>query len=86
VFPLRARGGGVLERPGHTEASVDLCRLAGLDSVAVICEVLGEDGSCSRLGDLETFAAHHGLGIISVDQLIEYREHHDAVRLRLAQP
>jgi 3,4-dihydroxy 2-butanone 4-phosphate synthase/GTP cyclohydrolase II len=80
VFPLRARPGGVLERPGHTEASVDLCRLAGLQTVAVICEVLGEDGSCSRLGDLEGFAAKHGLAIVSVDQLIEHRMSTEPVR------
>jgi len=80
VFPLRARGGGVLERPGHTEASVDLCRLAGLQTVAVICEVLGEDGSCSRLEDLEGFAAKHGLAIVSVDQLIEHRLAREPVR------
>lgn len=84
VFPLRPREGGVLQRPGHTEASVDLCRLAGLQTVAVICEVLGEDGSCSRLGDLTTFAAKHGLGIVSVDQLIEHRLESETVRA--AQP
>jgi 3,4-dihydroxy 2-butanone 4-phosphate synthase/GTP cyclohydrolase II len=84
VFPLRARPGGVLERPGHTEASIDLCRLAGLPPVAVICEVLGEDGSCSRLGDLEGFARTHGLAIVSVDQLIAYRLERESVRA--AQP
>jgi 3,4-dihydroxy 2-butanone 4-phosphate synthase/GTP cyclohydrolase II len=84
VFPLRARPGGVLERPGHTEASIDLCRLAGLQSVAVICEVLGEDGSCSRLDDLEAFARKHELAIVSVDQLIEYRLERESVRV--AQP
>ncbi len=86
VFPLRARPGGVLERPGHTEASIDLCRLAGLETVAVICEVLGEDGSCSRLGDLECFAQKHGLGIVSVDQLIEHRMANESVGARIAQP
>jgi len=80
IFPLRARDGGVLERPGHTEASVDLCRLAGLQTTAVICEVLSEDGSCSRLDDLETFAEKHGLAIVSVDQVIEYRLELESVR------
>jgi 3,4-dihydroxy 2-butanone 4-phosphate synthase / GTP cyclohydrolase II len=86
IFPLRARDGGVLERPGHTEASVDLCRLAGLPTLAVICEVLSEDGSCSRLGDLEGFAAKHGLAIISVDQLIEHRLELESVGARAARP
>jgi 3,4-dihydroxy-2-butanone 4-phosphate synthase len=86
VFPLRARPGGVLERPGHTEASIDLCRLAGLERVAVICEVLGEDGSCSRLGDLEKFAAKHGLAIVSVDQLIEHRLATEPVGVHAARP
>jgi len=85
VFPLRARAGGVIERPGHTEASIDLCRLAGLRTVAVICEVLSEDGSCSRLADLEWFAAKHDLAIVSVDELIEHRLQAESVRLRLAQ-
>jgi len=86
VFPLRARGGGVLERPGHTEASVDLCRLAGLETVAVICEVLSEDGSCSRLNDLEGFAAKHDLAIVSVDQLIEHRLENESVGVRAVRP
>ncbi|MEX2394813.1 MAG: 3,4-dihydroxy-2-butanone-4-phosphate synthase [Actinomycetota bacterium] len=73
VFPLRARDGGVLERPGHTEASVDLCRTAGLRSVAVICEVLNEDGTVARVPDLSRFAAHHGLAITTIDDLIAYR-------------
>jgi 3,4-dihydroxy 2-butanone 4-phosphate synthase/GTP cyclohydrolase II len=73
VFPLRARDGGVLERGGHTEASVDLCRLAGLAACAVICEVLNEDGSVARVPDLERFAAHHGIAIATIEDLIEYR-------------
>jgi 3,4-dihydroxy 2-butanone 4-phosphate synthase/GTP cyclohydrolase II len=73
VFPLRARDGGVLERAGHTEASVDLCRAAGLRACAVICEVLNEDGSVARVADLERFAATHGIAIASIEELIEYR-------------
>jgi len=73
VFPLRARPGGVVDRPGHTEAAVDLARLAGLAPCAVICEVLNDDGSVARLDDLERFAATHGLAIASVDDLVEYQ-------------
>jgi len=73
VFPLRARDGGVLQRAGHTEASVDLCRAAGLASCAVICEVLNNDGSVARVPDLERFAAHHGIAIASIEDLISYR-------------
>jgi 3,4-dihydroxy 2-butanone 4-phosphate synthase/GTP cyclohydrolase II len=73
VFPLRARPGGVLERRGHTEASVDLARLAGLAPVAVICEVLHEDGSPARFPFLERFAALHRVAMVSVDQIVEYR-------------
>jgi 3,4-dihydroxy-2-butanone 4-phosphate synthase len=73
VFPLRAREGGVLERRGHTEAAVDLARLAGLAPVSVICEVLHDDGSPARLAYLELFAQEHRIAMISVDQLAEYR-------------
>jgi 3,4-dihydroxy 2-butanone 4-phosphate synthase/GTP cyclohydrolase II len=73
VFPLRARPGGVLERRGHTEASVDLARLAGLPPVAVICEVLCEDGSPARFPYLERFAADHRIAMVSVDQVVEHR-------------
>jgi 3,4-dihydroxy 2-butanone 4-phosphate synthase/GTP cyclohydrolase II len=73
VFPLRARDRGVLERPGHTEASVDLCRLAGIEPVAVICEVLREDGAVARVPDLERFADVFGLAIATIDDLIEFR-------------
>ena len=73
VFPLRARPGGVLERRGHTEASVDLARLAGLPPVAVICEVLCEDGSPARFPYLERFAAEHRIALVSVDQVVEHR-------------
>jgi 3,4-dihydroxy 2-butanone 4-phosphate synthase/GTP cyclohydrolase II len=73
VFPLRARPGGVLERRGHTEAAVDLARLAGLPPIAVICEVLQDDGSPGRFPFLELFAAEHRIAMISVDQVAEHR-------------
>jgi 3,4-dihydroxy 2-butanone 4-phosphate synthase / GTP cyclohydrolase II len=74
VFPLRARAGGVLERRGHTEAAVDLARLAGCAPVAVICEVLHDDGSPARLPYLELFAEEHRIALVSVAQLVDYRE------------
>jgi 3,4-dihydroxy 2-butanone 4-phosphate synthase/GTP cyclohydrolase II len=74
VFPLRARPGGVLERRGHTEAAVDLAQLAGLPPVAVICEVLHDDGSPARLPFLELFAAEHRIAMISVEQVVAHRQ------------
>jgi 3,4-dihydroxy 2-butanone 4-phosphate synthase / GTP cyclohydrolase II len=71
VFPLRARAGGTLERRGHTEAAVDLARLAGLPPVAVICEVLAEDGAPARYPDLCAFAETHRIAIVAVDQVAE---------------
>ena len=73
VFPLRARDGGVLERRGHTEAAVDLARLAGCAPVAVICEVLHDDGSPARFPYLEMFAQEHRIAMISVAQVAEHR-------------
>lgn len=73
MFPLKAREGGVLVRAGHTEASVDMCKLAGLNPVAVLCEVKKNDGSMARLPDLKRFAKRHGLKIISVSQIIRHR-------------
>ena len=73
VFPLRARPGGVLQRVGHTEASVDLARLAGLYASGVICEILAEDGTMMRRPQLEQFAAEHGLTFVTVAQLVAYR-------------
>ncbi|MBI2795677.1 MAG: bifunctional 3,4-dihydroxy-2-butanone-4-phosphate synthase/GTP cyclohydrolase II [Gemmatimonadetes bacterium] len=73
VHPLRARDGGVLERVGHTEAAVDLARLAGLTPAGVICEILTSDGSTARRPQLEVFAAEHGLTFITVAQLVAYR-------------
>jgi 3,4-dihydroxy 2-butanone 4-phosphate synthase/GTP cyclohydrolase II len=74
IFPLRARDGGVLRRAGHTEASVDLARLAGLAPVGVLCEILSEDGTMARLPELQKMAGRFGLNIVSVRALIEYRE------------
>ena len=74
VFPLRARDGGVLERRGHTEAAVDLARLAGCAPVAVICEVLHDDGSPARFPYLEMFAEEHRIAMVSVAQVVEYRQ------------
>jgi 3,4-dihydroxy 2-butanone 4-phosphate synthase/GTP cyclohydrolase II len=73
VFPLRARPGGVLERAGHTEAAVDLARLAGLTPAGVICEIIDPDGTMARRPQLERFAAQHGLKMITVADLIRYR-------------
>ncbi|WP_026369604.1 bifunctional 3,4-dihydroxy-2-butanone-4-phosphate synthase/GTP cyclohydrolase II [Kallotenue papyrolyticum] len=78
VFPLRAMDGGVLVRPGQTEAAVDLARLAGLYPAGVICEIMNDDGTMARLPQLEAFAARHGLKIISVAQLIAYRRAHES--------
>ena len=73
IFPLAARRGGVLRRAGHTEAAVDLARLAGLSPVGVICEILREDGQMARLPELRGFAAQHGLKMTSIADLIAYR-------------
>lgn len=73
VFPLKAQPGGVLVRTGHTEASVDLCRLAGLPPSAVICEIMNDDGSMARVPDLIRFAKEHSLKIFSIKDLISYR-------------
>ena len=73
VFPLRAKNGGVLVRPGQTEASVDVARIAGLYPAGVICEVMNEDGTMARLSQLEAFAAQHDLKMITVADLVRYR-------------
>ncbi len=77
VFPLRARNGGVLVRAGHTEASVDISRLAGLHPSGVICEIMKDDGTMARLPDLAAFGAAHGLKIGTISDLIAYRLKHD---------
>jgi 3,4-dihydroxy 2-butanone 4-phosphate synthase/GTP cyclohydrolase II len=74
IFPLKARDGGVLVRAGQTEATVDLCKLAGLYPAGVICEIMNDDGTMSRLPELKKFSKKHGLKIISVTQLIQYRQ------------
>jgi len=79
IFPLRARKGGVLVRTGQTEGSVDLARLAGMRTAGVICEVMNEDGSMSRLPDLVKFAEKHNLKIASVADLVAYRLHQDVL-------
>src|SRR5690348_10273616 len=73
IFPLRAKKGGVLVRPGQTEAAVDIARIAGLYPAGVICEIMNEDGTMARLPQLEVFAAEHNLKIISVAELVRYR-------------
>ena len=77
VFPLRAREGGVLVRAGHTEAAIDIARLAGLNPSAVICEIMNDDGSMARLPDLVSFAQRHGLKVGTISDLIAYRRRHD---------
>ncbi|MTD43490.1 bifunctional 3,4-dihydroxy-2-butanone-4-phosphate synthase/GTP cyclohydrolase II [Conexibacter sp. W3-3-2] len=77
VHPLKARDGGVLERTGHTEASVDLARLAGCQPAGLICEIQNEDGTMARLPDLVPYCAKHGLKLITIADLIAYRRRHD---------
>ncbi|MCF2612982.1 bifunctional 3,4-dihydroxy-2-butanone-4-phosphate synthase/GTP cyclohydrolase II [Fusobacterium perfoetens] len=77
MFPLRAKEKGVLERDGHTEATVDLMKLAGLKEVGLCCEIMKEDGMMSRLDDLLAFTKEHNLKIVSIEQLIHYRKVHD---------
>lgn len=74
VFPLCARAGGVLERPGHTEATVDLMRLAGLDPYGVLCELTNADGTMARGPQVRSFAEQHGLPVLAVSQLVAYRQ------------
>ena len=74
IFPLTAKNGGALVRDGHTEATVDLCRICGLAPVAVICEILKDDGTMARMNDLEIFAKEHNLKIITIEDLIKYRK------------
>ncbi len=85
VFPLRARPGGVLERAGHTEAAVDLARLAGLKPAGVICEIINPDGTMARRPQLEAFAEEHGLKMITVADLIRYRRRTEKLVVRSSQ-
>ena len=84
VFPLRAREGGVLVRAGQTEAAVDLARLAGLIPAGVVCEVMNEDGTMARVPDLIPYCERHGLKLITVADLIEYRRRHEELVERMA--
>lgn len=79
VFPLQAQKGGVLVRAGHTEAAIDIARLAGLNPSAVICEILNEDGSMARVPDLLEFSRRHGLNVGTISDLIAYRLRHDQI-------
>ncbi len=79
IFPIRAQDGGVLKRAGHTEGSVDLARLAGLNPAAVICEVINPDGTMARVKDLMVFAKEHGLKIGTIVDLIQYRLSHESL-------
>jgi 3,4-dihydroxy 2-butanone 4-phosphate synthase/GTP cyclohydrolase II len=83
IFPLRARPGGVLQRTGQTEASVDLARLAGLNPAGVVCEIANEDGSMARVPDLIPYCERHGLKMITVSDLIEYRRRHEKLVERM---
>ena len=76
VFPLIGKEGGVLTRPGHTEAAIDLCRLAGLMPIGVICEILNPDGTMARRGDLIPYAKTKNRVMITIEQLIDYRKEH----------
>ena len=75
VVPLRAKAGGVLRRPGHTEAAIDLARLAGLRPAGVLCELVNDDGTMMRMPDLERFCAEHGLTLVTIADLIAHRRH-----------
>ncbi len=85
VFPLRAKNGGVLVRTGQTEGSVDLARLAGLTPAGVICEIMNDDGLMARMPDLETFAKKHGLRIVTIADLIQYRLQTERLVTRVAE-
>jgi 3,4-dihydroxy 2-butanone 4-phosphate synthase / GTP cyclohydrolase II len=85
IFPLRARNGGVLVRAGQTEASVDLARIAGLNPSAVICEIMNEDGTMSRIPQLHEFCRHHDMKMLTVADLIRYRMQHERYVRRVAE-
>ena len=85
VFPLVARDGGVLVRAGHTEAAVDISRLAGLNPSGVICEIMNDDGTMARMPDLVKFAQHHGIKIATIADLIAYRRRNDQIVARVVE-
>ena len=85
IFPLIAKKGGVLVRTGHTEGSVDICKMAGVAPVAVICEIMKDDGTMARRDDLEKFAKKHGLNIVYISDLVEYRLQNESLVREVAQ-
>ncbi len=85
VFPLRYREGGVLVRRGHTEAAVDLARLAGLTPAGVLVEIVNDDGTMKRGPELREFADEHGLAMISIEDLVRYRRRHEVLVERVAE-
>jgi 3,4-dihydroxy 2-butanone 4-phosphate synthase / GTP cyclohydrolase II len=85
IFPLKAKTGGVLERTGHTEAGVDLARLADVNPAAVICEILNEDGTMARVPDLTRYCERHGLRMVTIADLIAYRRRHDKLVERVVE-
>ncbi|WP_283133701.1 bifunctional 3,4-dihydroxy-2-butanone-4-phosphate synthase/GTP cyclohydrolase II [Rhizohabitans arisaemae] len=85
IFPLRYRAGGVLRRRGHTEAAVDLARLAGLSPAGVLAEVVNDDGTMARLPELRIFADRHDLALVSIEQLVEYRKRNEKVVTRITE-
>ena len=85
LFPLRYHPGGVLARAGHTEATVDLCNLAGLYPAGVVCEIMNDDGTMARMPELEVFAEKHGLKILSIAQIIAHRRRHEKLIERVAE-
>lgn len=85
IFPLLAKAGGVLQRPGHTEAAIDFSRLAGLKAAGVICEIMNEDGSMARVDDLLAFKAVHKLKMVTIADLIHYRQRHEILVERVSQ-
>ena len=85
LFPLSARAGGVLQRAGHTEATVDMCNLAGLQPVGVICEIINSDGTMARLPELMEFARKHELKLVTVQQIIAYRHQHERLIKRVVE-
>jgi len=85
IFPLRARDGGVLVRAGQTEGSVDLAKIAGLSPSAVICEIMNDDGTMARLADLEKFSATHGLKMVTVKEIINYRLNRESLGRKLTE-
>ena len=85
MFPLRARDGGVLVRAGQTEASIDLCKMAGLYPGGVLCEIMKADGEMARMPDLKRFARRHGLKIVTVNEMIKYRLRNEQLVQRVAE-